>query len=295
MTTKHQIAGLLIAGMSLLPAPAMAWGDYGHRLTARIALAGLSPAARAEVRRILAQGASVDTPDCPLATLEQASTWPDCVRSMPDRFKPSFAWHYQDIEICNQFDISEGCPGGNCVTAQIPRQLAIVADRRASPAARAQALAFFVHFTGDLHQPLHIGENHDRGGNQVPVSYGAKSGPWMNLHRAWDAELAERALTEPPAVNAMSPTRAQRREWSQGTVTDWARESWALSKTSVYGNLHGSSGDVARSCPALPNGAQRTPINLDNAYGHATQNVIRRQVERAGVRIAALLNTALAR
>ena len=39
---------ILLSSLLLLPAPALAWGDYAHRLTARIAQAQLSPAARAE-------------------------------------------------------------------------------------------------------------------------------------------------------------------------------------------------------------------------------------------------------
>ena len=278
---------LLAATLALLPAPALAWGDYAHRLIADIAQGQLTPAARAEVRRILAQGAAVDTPNCPLASLQDASVWPDCVRSLPDRFAFSSPWHYQNIDVCVPFDAAANCADGNCVTAQITRQLAIVADRKASPAARAQALAFVVHFTGDMHQPLHIGDKHDRGGNDVRAAYGAKAPDRMNLHRIWDSDLAERALTEPPAITAASPARAARLAMAKGSVTDWARESWEVSRTIVYPELR----DFPNTCPAKSD----IRAAIDETYIAAARNSVRLQVERAGVRLAALLNGALAR
>ena len=84
---------ILALTLAIVPGPALAWGDYAHRLVASIAKAELSPAARAQVRRILAKGAAVDTPACPLATLEDASVWPDCVRSQGSRFAFASSWH----------------------------------------------------------------------------------------------------------------------------------------------------------------------------------------------------------
>ncbi len=282
-----RIIALLCFGLALLPAPALAWGDYAHRLIAGIALANLSPAARAEVRQILARGAAVDTPTCPIATIGDASVWPDCARGLGDRFAFSASWHYQNIDVCQPFAITANCPDGNCVTAQIPKQLAIAADRSASAAARAQALAFVIHLVGDMHMPLHIGDKHDRGGNDVRAAYGAKAPDRMNLHRIWDSDLAERALTEPPAVTARSNGAGDRRAMAAGSIADWARQGWEVSRTIVYPQLR----DFPDSCPAKSN---LRPV-VDAAYIAAAQAPLRRQVERAGVRLAMLLNTALAR
>jgi hypothetical protein len=275
---------ILAVLLAAVPAPALAWGEYAHRLIGSIAKAELTPAARAEVQRILAKGAAVDTPGCPLATIEDASVWPDCVRGLGDRFAFSAPWHYQNIDICVPFDIDAKCPDDNCVTAQIPRQLAIAADRKASPAARAQALAFVVHFVGDLHQPLHIGDKNDRGGNDVLAAFGYKSPDRMNLHRIWDSDLAERALTEPPKVTPRI-SAARRRAHAQGDVADWARESWELSRGIAYPALR----DYPDTCPAKS--MQRAVV--DAPYVAAATPIVKTQVERAGVRLAMLLNAAL--
>jgi hypothetical protein len=275
-----------------LASPAIAWGEFAHRLTARIANAEFTPGVQEEVRRILAaSGSGVDTPECPLASIEDASVWPDCIRGEGDRFGYSARWHYQNISICGSFDTKANCVDGNCVTAQIPRQLAIVADRRRSDAARAQALAFVVHLVGDLHMPLHVGDRDDRGGNNVRVDYGSgDGGDRMNLHHLWDVELARRALAKAPAITPFSPTRAERRDWAQGQISDWARQSWGLGRSVSYGDLH----NYPDACVVgAPYGNIRAAI--DKTYVNAATPVIRVQVERAGVRIATLLNAALAR
>jgi hypothetical protein len=276
---------LIAAVLLVSAAPALAWGEYAHRLIAGIATANMTPAARAEVRRILARGASVDTPTCALRTIEDASVWPDCVRSLGDRYASGAAWHYQNIDVCQPFDINAKCPDGNCVTAQIPRQLAIAADRRASPAARAEALALVVHLVGDMHQPLHIGDKHDRGGNDVVAAYGAKAPARMNLHRIWDSDLAERALTEPPAITPRAT--GQRHSLASGSVADWARESWDVSRTIAYPELK----NYPDTCPA----GSKQRAGIDAGYIKTATPAVRLQVERAGVRLAMLLNGALGR
>jgi len=47
------------------------------------------------------------------------------------------------------------------VVAQVQRDAAIVGDRTLAQPVRAEALRFLIHFVGDLHQPLHAGDNHD--------------------------------------------------------------------------------------------------------------------------------------
>lgn len=279
--------------MALLAAqPALAWGDYAHRLTARIAQAQLTPHARAQVRRLLLAAPKLNTPTCKLANLEDAAVWPDCVRALPDgRFGFSVPWHYQNISLCGDFDFTAKCPNGDCVTAQIARQQAVLADRGRPAAERLAALAFLVHFTGDMHQPVHIGDKGDRGGNDVRAAFGYKATLHMNLHRVWDSDLAERALTEPPAITPLSITPAQRRQWragpADGRVEGWAREAWAISRDTAYGGL----ADYPDTC-AVPAGGR--VANITPAYVAAATPAVRRQVAKAGTRIAALLNEALA-
>lgn len=288
---------LLILAILAAPAPALAWGDYAHRMTARIAMAQLAPAARAEVRRLLRAEAGLDTPDCRLTSIEDASVWPDCVRARyRDRFAFSAPWHYQNISVCEAFDINAKCWNGDCVTAQIPAQQAILADRTRPTHERLQALSFLVHFVGDMHQPLHLGDKDDLGGNNVRAAFGFKAPDRMNLHRIWDSDLAERALTEPPAIGPRSITPAQRRAWTGAETTPmlvagWARESWELSRTVAYPELK----DYPDSCPVPAKDKRNLPRGLvTQDYVAAATPAVRDQVAKAGTRIALLLNRALA-
>ena len=188
---------LLIALALLLPGPVMAWGKYGHETIARIAMTQVSPKTRTAVAVLLRHGRELDTPTCPLRTIEDASVWPDCVRGLKDQFSYTASWHYQNVDVCRPFDLKAACRDGNCVSAQIERNARLLVRHDLPPRERLMALAFLVHFVGDLHMPLHAGDRSDKGGNDVKSSYGIVAGARMNMHGIWDGALAERAITTP--------------------------------------------------------------------------------------------------
>ncbi len=282
------ILRLILPLLIALPSPAFAWWEYGHQTVATIAAAGLTPKAKRAVARLIAQSAKLETPECPVRNMEDASVWPDCIKKLGDRFSYAEYWHYQDIPICKAFNIKAECPNGQCVTTQIPRMARMLKDGKLPVRERVQALAFLVHLVGDMHQPLHIADTGDAGGNRTRVAYGAKSPDKMNLHRVWDGELAERAISTPPgnAKGLMSEiTAEQRAAWTAGDVTDWARESWQLSRDTVYGKLPVQ----ANVCEAKLEG--RVMLGQDYIAGGVP--AVREAVEKAGVRLAVLLNAAL--
>ncbi len=88
------------------------------------------------------------------------------------------------------------CPGDQCVIGQIERFSKVLADPAAETKKRQKALKYLIHFVGDLHQPLHAGDNHDHGGNDVQVEFLGQTinpytrKPW-NLHSVWDSGILE--------------------------------------------------------------------------------------------------------
>jgi len=291
MGAGMKLARLLLAlcALALLPRPAFAWGEYGHRSVASIAWAYLTPAAKAEVTRLLKAEAQVETPECPLKSIEDASYWPDCIRGMGDRFSYSYPWHYQNVHVCKGFDPKANCPDGNCVSAQIERHAKLLANPKIPDREKLMSLAWLVHFVGDMHQPLHAGDAADRGGNSVSAAYGLKAPDRMNLHRIWDSDLAERALSEPPGDSAgllsqITPELAT--QWQQGGVADWHRDGWEASGRFAYGKLAG-----VNVCEAKP--AQR--VMVDEAYIAAVRETVREQTKKGGVRLARMLNVAFAK
>jgi hypothetical protein len=267
--------------------PAAAYWEFGHQTVAQIAMANVTPKTRIAVKRLLAKTPQLDTPECPATTIEGASTWADCVKPLknPDgtpRFGYAYNWHFQDVNICRPFTLEEACKDGNCVSAQITRDVAILKDKRATDKERAQALVFLIHFVGDLHQPLHAGEKDDKGGNDVAAAYGIYSPKRFNLHSIWDGTLAERAITSGPTLVRRYPA-AVKAKVAAGTVTDWSRESWQVSHDSVYATALG--GDPCAPSPAK--------VTLSEATIEKLVPVARLEIERGGLRLAKLLDRAL--
>jgi len=96
------------------------------------------------------------------------------------------------------------CPNGACVVAKIEQFERVLADRQASERERLEALKYLVHFIGDMHQPLHASNNHDRGGNDVTVTF---VGRQTNLHAVWDSGIIEPAVSGNERSYAMQLTR----------------------------------------------------------------------------------------
>ncbi|TPG15500.1 S1/P1 nuclease [Sphingomonas oligophenolica] len=276
----------LSAGLALA-APANAYWEYGHETVARIAMANVTPRTRAAVKRLLAATPELGTPECPATTIERASTWADCVKPLKDpngksRFGYAYNWHFQDVNICRPFTLEEACKDGNCVSAQITRDVAILKHKRTSQKERAQALVFLIHFVGDLHQPLHAGEKDDKGGNDVAAAYGIYSPKRFNLHSIWDGTLAERAITTGPSLIRRYPPAVKARI-AAGDVTDWSRESWQVAHDSVYATALG--GDPCAPSPAK--------VTLSETTIEQLIPVARLEIERGGLRLAKLLDRAL--
>jgi hypothetical protein len=254
---RSLLAVLLLAA----PQASFAWGVQGHKLVARVANAMLSAKAKAEVARLLEPG----------ETLESVSAWADEVRP---RRRNTGPWHYINIPItAGRGPLAPFCPEEGCVVRAIEQMVARLSDPQASREAKAEALKFLVHFVGDLHQPLHAGDSGDRGGNDVAVVFFNHT---TNLHSIWDTPLLEALVKRNPQFAARpwrGVGRVTRQKHAAGTPADWAWESQELSKTVAYANLPAAS-------PAL----------LGEGYQAKALPVIRLQIQRAGVRLATLLN-----
>ena len=283
---RRWIAALLaLLGLLTVSSPAAAWWEYGHETVAEIAMSQVQPRTRAAILALLRQQKVLETPTCPARTIEEASIWPDCIKTLGDRFSYVFSWHFQDVEPCKPFDTKSVCANGDCVSKQIARAQRMLADRKLPPRDRLMALAFLVHFVGDIHQPLHAVEHdRDQGGNKVKAVYGA--GVKTNLHSIWDGYLAERGLTSPPpgATGVLSEiTPEDRKKLAAGTIDDWGRESWEIAKTEVYGSVE------KNICAPTP----KTAVTMDEATIEKLIPVVRLQVAKGGLRLARLLDEAL--
>lgn len=271
----------LSALLTLIATPASAYWEYGHETVASIAYRNVKPQTRAAIDRLLARQALLETPTCPAKTIEQASVWADCVKPLGQRFSYAYNWHYQNVNICKDFTLKGNCPDGNCVSAQVERDVKLLQDRAVPVREKVMALVFLVHFMGDLHQPLHAGDKGDLGGNRARTDYGIYAPERLNLHSIMDGWLAERAISTPPPLIVAYPP-AKRATLAAGTVEDWSRENWAAART-AYETAFG--GDPCRAdVPARG--------KLDDAAVEKLVPLMREQITRGGVRLARLLDEA---
>ena len=269
--------------------PALAWDAVGHRAVAEIALANVQPQTAARIRTLLRAQGQLHTPGCPVASLDDAANWPDCLRGDPDHWKFTFAWHYQDEPVCGQFDIKGFCPDGACVSAQIVRMRRILADRHQGDTQRLIALAFLTHFVGDIHQPLHVADHDDRGGNEVtlrnppPALAGDGTRP-VSLHWLWDS-LPDSLVSggAHPLVRVYTP--AERARIATGDVADWARESYDLGRKFTYTRAFHHDPCV---------GATPKVVDISAADIQASLPVVRQRLVQAGLRLTRVLDQALA-
>ena len=83
------------------------------------------------------------------------------------------------------------------------------------------------------------------------------------------------------AVLAARITPAQAATWSRGTATDWTQESFGVAKAVAY-TLNTPAGCAQDS----------SPITLPAAYVQAAEAAAEVRLEKAGVRLAWVLNRA---
>jgi hypothetical protein len=221
---------LFTLALTFEPQRALGWGQEGHRLVAAIAAKNLKPAAAARVKALLAEG----------ETLESISSWADRVR--PERPETS-TWHFINLTVTesragsSQDQWKPFCPQTGCVVSTIGEMVGRLSNDSLDSAKKAEALKFLVHFVGDLHQPLHSGDNRDRGGNDVPVIYRERA---TNMHSIWDTPMVMDWLSANPALKAKleaGPGFWARRSMSKGTVEDWAWEAHDIARDLAYGGL----------------------------------------------------------
>jgi len=252
---KRLIVTCLVALSTVMPAHA--WGKTGHRVVGAVAQTYLSQTADTGVKDILGPEG-----------IAEAADWPDHMRSNPAPFWRSEAnpWHYVTIPVGQTYAQVTPPPEGDAITA-LAKYRAIAIDPAAPLEERQLALRFIIHIVGDLHQPLHVGNGTDRGGNQFVCTFFEEM---TNLHAVWDELLInyqELSYTEWTTWLVQKITPDQLAEWAKARPADWADESATIRDT-IYPDTQILSYD----------------------YAYEARDTIRARLSMGGVRLAAYLN-----
>lgn len=271
---------------ALLPARAAAWGVEGHRLVAALAEKHLSGAARQQVGEILAgsgmcPGADVST------KMKCVANWADDARKTTH--KNTYNWHFVDIPLARGYKPAVDCEPpnkaqkGRCGIFGLDYARRILRREVTDPKiSRAQALMFVIHIVGDLHQPLHT-VLEKTGGNFYFVKY---EGDDTNLHEVWDTDIIQSEMHTPDGPHTESAyilmlekviEQGGLASFQQGDPVGWLAEAHGLAAGDAYAGLPKVN---------LPD----HPFLLgSNYFGHNVL-VVNTQLERAGARLAKILN-----
>lgn len=234
----------------------LAWGQTGHRAIGQIAENHLSKKAKKNIEKILGD-----------ESLAIVSIWMDEVRS-DDNFDHTHNWHWVAIPDGGDYASSIKNPDGDVVEA-IERMILVLKSDTASMTNRKESLKFLVHLVGDLHQPLHVGNGTDKGGNDVKIKWFYKN---SNLHRIWDSGIIDQkglSYTE-LAKSIDNSSKDQIARWTAGTAVTWAEECMGLRKQ-VY-DTDGKD-------------------NLSYEYMYKNWSLVQEQLNKAGIRLAGILNS----
>lgn len=241
--------------MLLVSAKAMAWGLTGHRVIGLIAEKHLTKKARTNIQLLLKN-----------ETLAEVSNYMDFIRS-DNSLKHMDPWHYMTVPDGLTY-AEAGTPPEGDIYVTINRLIEELESNQFSDKDEAFALKCLVHLVGDIHQPLHVGKEGDRGGNSVDVEFYWEK---YNLHRVWDSGIIdEQKYSYTEYVDWINhPTLQQISEWQASSVMQWVEESMAC-REQVYD---------------LP---ENKKINYLYVYNNI--NLVNKRLLQAGVRLAGVLN-----
>lgn len=241
----------------LLSGHAFGWGATGHRVAAEIADGYLSAEARLAVEEILGP-----------ETLAEASTWADFMRADPDEFwqRTANPWHYVTVPPGKIYE-DVGAPEQGDASSALQKFTYMLRDDETPLEDRQLALRFIVHIIGDLHQPLHVGNGTDRGGNDFEITY---FGEPSNLHRLWDSQLIDSKQLSYTELTAWLKAKIgpdEFRAWNTPDPLVWMAESAEI-RDRIY--------------PEDP--------EIRWSYGYDWTDTLYNRLQKAGVRTAAYLN-----
>ena len=276
---------LVLVAFHSYNAPALAWGESGHRITGLVAQRLLTPESKAQVQAIMGS-----------ADLATISLFMDRQKGvLAQRFPGSPDWHYDDRPVCDkEAKRPSYCPNGNCASFQIARHYRALIDKHSTLDERRLAIQVLVHVVGDIHQPLHASDHDDGGGNGVRVAFVLPNGETKksNLHTAWDTDFVRLAFdTTDERVIAKQlvdgVSAEQLKEWQKGGAAAWLAQSYDIAGQTTYGLLPGFS-----NCQNSDFDTHR--LDLDANYVAKAKVLIPERLLMAGARIAHLLNRAFA-
>jgi hypothetical protein len=232
------------------------WGQTGHRVTAEVAQNHLTENAQKQIDKML-NGMSMAV----------VSTYADEIKSERsfDKYRP---WHYANIPFEKDYSEITVKPEGDIVHA-IEHCIAVLKDENSSKEDKTFYLKLLIHFMGDLHQPLHLGLEEDRGANDIRVTWFNEN---SNLHRVWDSDMIDSyQMSYMELTNNLPKLTAEEvQQIQEGSLLDWVEEIRVLTRE-VYKSANSND-------------------RLGYRYMYDHFSTVKVQLQVGGLRLAKILN-----
>ena len=241
---------------------AMAWGGWGHHISAYIAEKHLTPEAKAKCQHYLKH------------TLPHYSSWQDHWRHS-DPFKEISYWHSSYVN--KQYDII-GYKGDETRDAayqvnRIVKEMEKGKYKSMSDSLVAVNLKLLIHMVGDMHCPSHMVYTKDCGLRARSLNVKGKK---FNHHKFWDA-----------APQLMHPKwKADRFVKAYDTYT--AKEIKKIGKGTAFKWSVQSAHSIAETYEYWEKGAEFTKFSKEQRQ--KIDDTLHEQLAFAGYRLAATLN-----
>lgn len=272
---------------------ALAWDASGHRLIAEIAYQSVRP----DVKKNLTQLTHVLNKHYRQERFSMTASWMDEIKSFHD-VKAFSHWHYINLPYGNIHPVE---PDKENIVWALQESKTVLKSHRSNAFEKSFFLRFFIHFVGDIHQPLHCISFYSSQfpeGDAGGTLYKLDDPRYDNLHRFWDAAggvfdiddehhagehraaahyafehhaLRHKALsTTAASLMARYPQSQYKKELQVTDFKQWSIESFTLAQRVTH---------------TVGNGEKISP-----QYRSMTQDIAQRQIVLAGYRLAQQLN-----
>ena len=274
----------LLLLLILTPSIAFAWGETGHRVVCQIAYEELLPEARTELDRLIALDSDFDdfADACLFADTPERIRWQD---------------HFINMPRSTQAVTTADCPmAESCAFSAIHSDFLVLLDPQATDTEKLLALKLLGHWVGDVHQPMHVSFQDDRGANSNRVDPENEN---ANLHGVWDYTIIARIIGDDYAEIAVNLrddiSDQQRAAWRPDSPIEWVNESFQITISPATDYCIQKQGACWYSSDnmMLDQGEEWRNLTITADYLQLQAPIIELRLQQAAIRLAQLLNQSL--
>lgn len=253
MSMSRLRAALIASALLLFINHSSGWGLTGHRVIAKIASNNISHKTKEKIAEL------IDNED-----LVMVSNWMDEIRS-DSSYHGFNDWHWVSIPDGKVYAESEKNLKGDVIWAIEYCKTVLISDT--SVVIKVQYLKFLVHLIGDLHQPLHIGNGSDAGGNAVKVKWFGSS---SNLHSIWDSKMIDS------------------KKWSYSELAENLQKEFRSTEQIFAGDIESWAVESLRFRDQIYDFNGKTSLGYE--YMYKNWPLVKSQLWKAGLRLAKVLD-----